>query len=236
MILSLLTTAAFAGERFHAWTYDASTLPKGAVELEHYATVETHHEDGELVAEWKHQAELEVGITPALEGALYIVAEQEGDAALTFSAYKARLRYRFWPIGTKAVDFAGYLEYVGSPTFEAHAVEAKIILSKESDKLRAALNVTGELEFEGAEMETVLEPTVGLAWRVTPRFAPGIEAKMETVFADEMEGPFLWAGPSVHLSGMGGKMFWTTSAIIGLTGPTRDDAEIEARSLIGIEL
>ena len=165
-----------------------------------------------------------------------MVAEQEGDAALTFSHFKGRLRYRFWPVGTQAVDLAGYLEYVGSPTFEEHEVEAKLIVSKESEKVRAALNVTAEFEIEEGEVETVLEPTAGLAWRVTPHVAPGVEAKLETVFGEELEGPFVWAGPSVHLSSQGGKLFWTTAVIIGLTGPTRGDAEIEARSLVGLEL
>ena len=189
-----------------------------------------------MVAEWKHQAELEYGFSNSLEGALYLVAKQTGGEALTFSGYKARLKYRFWPVGTAPIDLAAYLEYIGSPTLTEHGVEVKIIVSKESEVLRAALNVTGELAFADGEIEPVLEPTVGIAWRATPHFAIGAEAKVETVFLDPIEGPFVWAGPTVHLAGEGGMVWWTVSAIIGLTGPTREDAQVEARSLLGINL
>lgn len=110
----------------------------------------------------------------------------------------------------------------------------KFILSRQGKKFRAALNLTGELEFSEGEVETVLEPTLGLAYRLNPHVALGVEGKTEMVLADSLEGPYLWAGPTLHLSGEG--LWWTLSAIVGLTGPTREDAVVEARSMVGIEL
>lgn len=231
-----LLPAAFAGERFLAWSYGADTVPVGNLELEPFSTVETHHEDGALVAEWDHEIELEYGITPALEAGMYLTAAQTDDAALTFSGYKARLRYRFWPLGTRGVDLAGYLEYVGSPTFSEHEVEAKLIVAHEGQKLRASLNVTGELHVADGAVEPVLEPTAGLAWRFTPNVALGAEGKLEVALTDPIEGPFVWAGPTLHLAGKESRVWWTVSAIIGLTEATRGDAEVEARSMVGIDL
>jgi hypothetical protein len=235
-ILSLLSAPADAGERFLAWTYGADTVPKGGIELEHYATVETHHEDGTLVSEWEHQVELEYGITGALESGLYVVGAQTDDGAFTFAGYKARLRYRFWPLGTKPIDLAAYFEYIGSPTFQENGLEVKLIFAHEGETVRASVNLTGEFTLADGELEPVFEPTLGLAWRATPHVAIGAEGKVETVFVDPIEGPFFWLGPTAHVAGEGGRLWWTLSAIIGLTGPTRGDAEVEARSLIGINL
>jgi len=236
MILFFLLQPAHAGERFLAWSYGVDTVPQGEIEVEHYATVETHHEDGALVPEWKHQIELEYGVTNALEAGLYVVGAQTGDAAFSFSGYKARLRYRFWPISTRPFELAAYLEYVGSPTFEEHEAEAKLIFSHEGEKIRAALNLTGEFGFEQGTLTPALEPTLGLAWRATSHLAVGLEGKTETVFAEEVEGPMFWAGPTVHLAGQGGRLWWTLSSLFALSDTTREDAEVEARSLLGINL
>jgi len=235
-MLFLLAASAFAGERFHAWSYGVDTVPQGGIEVEHYATVETHHEDGDLVPEWEHQIELEYGITSSLEGGLYVVATQTGRGALTFSAYKARLRYRFWPVGELPVDLAAYLEYVGSPTFDRNGLEAKIIVAHEGQEVRAALNVTGEFTWADGGFEPTFEPTLGVAWRADPHFAIGAEGKLEATFADPVEGPYLWAGPTVHVAGEGGRLWWTLSGLFALTPATRGDAEIQARSLLGINL
>lgn len=236
LLLSLLAPPAHAGERFLAWSYGADTAPAGTTELEPISTVETHQEDGVRVAEWTHEVELEYGITNALEGGLYLVASQTDDAALTFSGYKARVRYRFWPLGTRAVDLAGYLEYIGTPTFEENGAEAKLIVAHEGQKVRASLNVTGEFIFSADGVEPTLEPTAGIAWRPSPHVALGVEGKLETTFVNPVEGPFFWAGPTLHLAGEEGTLHWTISALYGLTGPSREDATIEARSLVGIDL
>ena len=61
-LAATLSSPAQAGERFLGWSYGADTVPQGGVELEHYLTVETHHEAGALVPEWVHQVELEYGL------------------------------------------------------------------------------------------------------------------------------------------------------------------------------
>ena len=236
MLIWFLVAPAFAGERFLAWSYGAATVPEGEVELEPISTVETHQEAGTRVAEWTHEVELETGITNALEGGLYLVTTQTDDGPLAFSGYKARIRYRFWPLGSRAVDLAAYVEYIGTPTFESHGLEGKFIIAHEGDQVRAAVNLTAEFILSPDGVEPTLEPTAGVAWRATPHVALGVEGKFETVLVTPVEGPFLWAGPTLHLAGQGGTLWWTVSGMYGLTAATRGDAIVEARSLIGIDL
>lgn len=230
-MFALLLSSALANERYLAWSYGAATAPPGTVELEPYATLELQDEH----REWTHEIELEYGILPALEGGLYFVSEQTDDGPLRFSAYQARLRYRFWPLGTRPIDMAAYLEYGGSPRFDSHLLEAKLIFAHEGQQWRAALNLTGEFEFS-EEVETTLEPTVGAVWLATPWLATGLEAKTEVVFGEALEGPFVWAGPTLHLSGKEHRLSWTLSALVGLTEQSRKDAWVEARSLLGVAL
>lgn len=233
LLLAALTLPSHAAERFFSWSYGVDTLPEGGAEAELYTTAKTHHEDDALLAKWEHQLELEVGITSSLEAGLYLVADQTNDDSLSFSAYKGRLRYRFWPVGSRLIDLGAYLEYKGSPTFEEHEVEAKLLLAHEGDKLRAALNLTDEVKFEADGTIDVFEPTAGVAWRFTQHVSAGLEGKMETELGEE-EGPFFWAGPNLHLVAKGGEFWWTLAALGALTPATRADAEIEARSLVGI--
>lgn len=228
----LLTANALAGERLFAWTYGSGTVPQGGVELEHYLTAETHGGPG--LTDWQHQVEVEYGVTNNLELGLYIVGEQVGSGPLNFAAYKGRFRYRLAPVGSWPVDVAVYGEYVGHPGEDARALEEKIILERAVGKrFVAALNITSEQEFEGSEVEVVLEPTLGLGVHVVPWFTVGAEAKYEQVIG---EGPMAWAGPSVHVAGKGGRLWWTVAGMYGLTEDTRADAVWEVRSLLALNL
>ncbi len=235
LVLAALSPA-FAAERFLAWSYGANTVPAGAVELEPIVTVKTHDVDGTTVHDWTHELELEFGLTDAIEGGVYLVGAQTDDGPLSIEGYKARVRARAWPMGSKAVDLAGYLEYIGSSTFAEHGLEGKVILSHEGRKVRATLNLTGELEFEEGEVERVFEPTAGAVWRFNRAFALGAEGKLEHVFGEESEGPYTWAGPTIHFAGPDGRVTWTTSVMGGLTEASRADAAIAARTILGIEL
>lgn len=232
--LSLLSQSpAFAGERFLAWSYGAATVAGGTMELEPISTMKLPL-GGD--AQWTHEVELEFGITSSLEGGLYLVSKQEGAGALTFAAYKARLRYRPLPLGTLPVDLAVYLEYIGSPTLDSHGAELKLIAAREGKALRAALNATFELETGPEGLEMVLEPTAGVMGRATSWLALGAEGKFEAVLVPSEGGPYAWAGPSIHLAGTDGALNGTVSVLYGLTPASRDDAAIQARVLLGIHL
>ena len=86
-------------------------------------------------------------------------------------------------------------------------------------------------------MSHELEPSLGLGFRVWPRFEVGAEALMEIEWEEgEMAGPFAWAGPTVHVAGKGGRIWWTLSGLVGLTEDTREDHGVMVRSLMGLNL
>ncbi len=229
----LLAPHAFAGERLFAWTYGSGTVPQGGLELEHYLTAETH--GGPAKTDWQHQVELEYGVTNNLELGLYIVGEQVGGGPLNFSAYKGRFRYRLAPVGTWPVDVAVYAEYVGFIGENSRELEEKIILERDFGKrLVTALNLTGEQVLGESGTEIVFEPTLGVGVHVVPWFSVGAEAKYEQVLGEG--GPMFWAGPNAHVSGKGGRFWWTVAAMYGLTDETRADAEWEVRSLLAVNL
>jgi hypothetical protein len=233
MILALLLSpAAFAGERLFGFSYGYGTVPRGGVEVEHYATAE--EEAGRI--NWEHQIELEYGITDKLEAGLYVVAEQPGGGALSFAGYKARLRYRLGAQGVGPVDAALYLEYIGSPSFDEHGIEAKVILAKTVGSFEAAFNAEYKATF-GTALVQEIEPSLGLGYHLDPHVFVGAEARNEIEWeGGEPPGVFLWAGPTVHLAGEGGKVWWTVTALFATTGDTRDDHAYIVRSLVAINL
>lgn len=229
----LLLSTAFAGERVFAHSYGYGTVPKGGVEVEHYLTAKAI---ADVPPSWEHQVELEYGITDQLEGGLYLVGSQAGAGPFTFDGYKARLKYRFGAAGVAPIDVAAYLEYVGSVGGEEHAIEAKAILGKTVGGFESALNVEYKLEIED-EIVHELEPTLGVGYHIVPAFLLGVEGKMEVEFeGDEVEGPLAWAGPTVHVAGEGGKLWWTVSALIPLTEESAEEDGVIVRSLLALNL
>lgn len=247
MWIFALASFAFAGDRYLPWTYAADTEEANEIELEHYLTLETPITAGVPSFEWQHQVELEYGITKRLEAGAYLVASQTGGGPLSFSGYKARLRYR---LGNSAsvVNSCVYLEYVGTPTFDQHELEGKVILSRTAGRVSAALNLTGELHF-GAENDFTFEPTGGAMFAVVPNASFGLEGKLEaTATKGGFEGPYIWLGPAMHLVSAGvpdpdgdgdqleGRLSWTVGGMMALTPDTRSNAGVEVRSLVALEL
>lgn len=228
------TSSASAGERIFAFSYGYGSVPKGGIEVENYNTVDIP-EAGDT--SWKHQVELEYGLTDRLEGGLYLVTANTGDGPLSFAGWKARLKYRFGAEGVGAIDPAVYFEYVASPNFDEHALEAKLILGKDIKRFRSALNLEYVFEFGGEELVHEIEPTLGLGFKVAKPLVLGVEAVGEIEFVgDELEGPRAWAGPSAHLAGEGGKLWWTVSALAPVAGDAAEDKGWIVRSLVAVNL
>ena len=232
--LLLLAFHATAGERTFAFSYGYGTVPKGGVELEQYTTA--YGKDGSSVYFWEHQTELEYGITDKLEAGLYLVQGHWESDPLSFRGYKARLRYRFGNAGGSPFGANAYVEYIGSPTFDEHGVELKAIFAGEVKRFEWAVNVEYEVEF-GSELVQEIEPTFGAGIHVARPVVVGIEGKFEQYIKPSgNEGPFLFVGPSVHLAGQGGKVWWTLAAIAPVTPLTIEDQGVTIRSLVAVNL
>lgn len=234
LVAAFTTSSASAGERIFAFSYGYGTVPKGGIEVENYNTAAIP-EEGDV--SWKHQAELEYGLTDRLEGGLYLVTENAGGGPIAFSGWKARLKYRFGAEGVGAVDPALYFEYIGSPNFDEHALEVKFILGKDINRFRSALNVEYKFEFGGDELVHEIAPSLGLGFKVAKPLVLGLEVVSELEFVgEEVEGPRAWAGPTVHLAGEGGKLWWTLSALAPVAGDAAEDKGWMVRSLVAVNL
>ncbi|MBW1876896.1 MAG: hypothetical protein JRJ84_00900 [Deltaproteobacteria bacterium] len=243
LVAMLLATLALPDEaradrRIFAQTYGYATLPQGIKELEHYADAGTFHlvdpgdPDGEeeLVVDWKHQLELEYGITNRLDLGLYQVFRQKPFQAFRYQGFKVRSRYRFAEEGELPVDVAVYLEaawYV-----DVVAIEQRLILARRFGTVEIAANLKVEQEIEDGVLELVLAPMGGLGWHVTDAIALGVEYHGRTAFEAGTSSPFTHhLGPSASVRARG--WYWTVSALPRLAG---DDGrpEVMARSLLGL--
>lgn len=232
--LLLSAFLAQAGERTFAFSYGYGTLPQGGVELEQYTTA--YGKNGSTDFFWEHQTELEYGVTDQLEAGLYLVSGHWADESVEFRGYKARLRYRFGHAAGTPFGANAYVEYIGSPTFDEHGIELKAIFGGDIQRFEWALNVEYELEF-GDELVQEIEPTWGVGIHVKPWFVVGLEGKVEAyIYEDGISGPFAFAGPSIHLAGKGGKLWWSLAAIAPITPLTMEEEGVQVRSLVAINL
>lgn len=237
LLAGMVPGVALAGERTFAFSYGYSNVPKGGIEVEEYLTVHRFDAAHGDTADWEHQIELEYGISNRLEGGLYVVAGQAGAGPLAFEGYKARLKYAFGHEGVGPIDAAAYVEYISDATMTAHAVEAKAILGKDVGHLRSALNLEYKIELEDDEVVHEIEPTLGIGWSLAPACTVGAEAVAEVEFeGGEVVGPLMWAGPSVHLAGEGGRIWWTLAMLLPLNEDSRADHGVVGRSLIALNL
>ncbi|MBW1878688.1 MAG: hypothetical protein JRI25_08120 [Deltaproteobacteria bacterium] len=233
-----LPAEARADRRIFAQTYGYATLPQGAKELEHYADAGTFHltdpgdpDAGEkLVVDWKHQLELEYGITNRLDLGIYQVFRQKPFEAFRYEGFKVRSRYRFAEEGALPVDVAIYLEvawYV-----DEVAIEQRLILARRIGPVEVATNLKVEQEIEGGAVEVVLAPMGGVGWHVTDAIALGVEYHGRTAFEGGTGSPFTHhLGPAASVRARG--WYWTVSALPRLAG---DDSrpEVMVRSLLGL--
>ena len=234
LAVALLAPTAHAGERLFAYSYGYGSVPKGGIELETYTTA--HIVDG-APPKWEHQAELEYGISNRLESGLYLVETSTGGGPLAFGGFKGRLKYTFGSEGVLPVDSALYLEYIGSPDFATHGVEAKVILGKDVKRFHSALNVEYTVTFGEEHPKHEIEPSLGLGFKVgKPAFLGGEAGGEVEQEGGAWEGPKGWAGPTLHLAGEGGRFWWTLAALAPIGKEAAEDHGVMVRSLAAINL
>ena len=124
------------------------------------------------------------------------------------------MKYQLLNPNTKPVGIALYFE----PTYNGNEVELeyKLIVSKNiGDKWVLAANAVFEQEWEKEEGETekesVLEFNAGVAYRFTPNWSVGLEARYHSVYEgaslNERLGTGWFLGPNIHY---GTSKWWAT--------------------------
>jgi len=229
--LAACLATARADERFFTYVYESEVLPKGKWEFEQWLTYSQGYPGGDRQFSshtWDFREEIEYGFTERFSGSLYLnfrqeqfVAREEGlqnVSEFSFQGVSAEFKYQLLNPNTKPVGLALYFE----PTYNGNEqeLEYKLILSKNfGDKWVVAANASFEQEWEQeegtTEKESVLEFTVGGAYRFTPHWSVGLEGRYHSVYEgiglNEHLGTGWFLGPNVHY---GSARWWATLTVL----------------------
>ncbi len=235
--LLAIPAATRADRRYYGETYNASTAPRGSLDVELWTTYAAPPGNAAGVPGlWRHQLELETGITDRWDVAVYGVARQVRGEAVEFEAVKLESRLALAAPGTWLVDPVVYVEL--QKTFvedRPFSVEEKLILAKDLGQLNVSLNLAGEQEFAGGEVEPEWEYALGSSWELVPAFRLGAEifgdrAKAEVSPALERTAWQAWAGPAVSIAVA--RSWLVLAAGFGLNGES--DA-LRARAILAFQ-
>jgi hypothetical protein len=204
-VLALAPALARADRRYYGETYSAATAPPGGVDVELWTTLHRAPRTGDGRQFWRHQLELETGITPRWDVALYNIWDRVQGDSLRYQATKIETRYRLSDYGQWFVDpvlyFEARKEWIEDKPL---ALEGKLILSKDLGPLNLSVNGLYEIEFipDGGGQEHELGYAVGASYELTPWARVGGEAFgfWKRSAADGTWGSEHYAGPAVSLA------------------------------------
>jgi hypothetical protein len=227
-----------ADRRYYGETYNAVTAPKGSLDLELWST---YYEPPREAAAgtphlWRHQAELETGLTDRWDVAAYGIVRQIQGADPEFEAVKLETRYALAAPGTWFVDPVLYFEVKKTFVDEKPlAIEEKLILGKDVGRLNLSLNLASEQEFEDGGTEVEWEYAFGSSWEVVPALRLGAEvfgsvAEEEVSPGVERTEALAWAGPAASIAFR--RVWLVLAAGVGLT---EDSDAVRARAILAFQ-
>ncbi len=238
LLLALASlTAAEAGQRPFAYSYDVETTPKGRVEFENWATWKAHKATNSDYNKFEFKHELEFGVTDNLQISLYPATWEIVDSAdgndVSFKSTNVSMVYNFTDPTADALGTAIYLETGVGP--EVFFVEAKLLLQKNIGKWSFVYNFVAETEWEGDgydERVGELKNTFGVSYQVSPSLSVGIEGLHEVEFEDweDAGDNVFYLGPNISFRQ--GDFFATLAPLFQVTD-VDDEPDFSTRLLVG---
>jgi len=244
-ILTTCAAAAFlgsalsiqAGDRRFTYTYEATTAPKGAVELENWVTWKaTRGSKKKNQFDFRH--ELEFGLTDRLQLGLYLsdwsIVNEHSHTEANWKNFAAEVIYN---LSNPTTDFLGSALYAEVKAGdEIFALEGKLILQKNFGPWIIAYNGIVEAEWEGPDYEEeigVFEQTLGISYQVSPKFSVGVEALHEIEFEEweESGDSVVYVGPNA--SWRSGRYF-TTATVLFQATDIDGEPDVQSRLIFGI--
>ncbi|MBM3214452.1 hypothetical protein FJZ36_06020 [Candidatus Poribacteria bacterium] len=242
-----VATTAKADERLFTYTYEPKVLPKGAVELEQWATMRNGRDEG-IYTRWDLRTEIEVGLTDRLTTAIYANSSNKyewkpGKAATNGTYFRGISSEWKLKLLDPTADPIGVLLYgevaVDRREWEA---EGKLVVGKNIGPLTVAANAIFEQEWKatldaageiGSETEQIVEGVGGLSYRIGS-VAVGAEARSHTVIEGDEKETAVFLGPAVHAAG---EKWWATLTVLRqLSDEYGSHERTESRLLIGLHL
>ena len=217
--LTGLFNFAQAQDRHFSWTYESTTLPKGAIDIEPWVTFSSGRDN--FYRKYESRLEFETGLTDKLQTAVYLNTSHETKAILngdgeviglgesTGFSFSNEWKLNLLDPSISPVGLGVYGEY-GISTDEVE-LEFKLLLDKRTPKSILAYNFVTELEFEKdfeadeaaieTEKEFIIENDLAYMYLFNPNFGLGIEAHNSNVIDEgEWEHSVLYVGPTLFFS------------------------------------
>ncbi len=230
-------TTASASERRFTYSYEATTMPKGAWEYEQWFTWKSYDDKDRF--DFRH--EFEYGITDSLTLDIYVADWRYEDVAGEGSEtdYKSSgfsLRKMLTDPNKSVLGSGLYGEVlVGDQKVE---LEGKLLLQKNFGPLMAVYNLVLEAEWEGEDLGSldeavgVWENTFGLSYQITPGLFVGMEALHEVEFPDWSKAGdhAFYAGPNISFRK--GSFFATVTGLFQATS-VQGEPDTQLRVIAG---
>lgn len=237
--LALLSSVADAGSRRFGYSYEATTMPQGAMELENIVTWKTDKSTDPDFERFDIRNEFEYGVTDRLQVAFYFadVRYEENSSesgVLKFHDVALEVIYNLQDPATNPLGSAIYGEVKGSDDFIE--LEGKLLLQKNAGPLMFVYNIGGAIEWEDNYEEDVAElmQSAGVSYSFSPAWSVGAEVlhEIEVPDVESFGDQVVYAGPnvswhgehfSVLLSGM-----WQLTSVDG-------EADFQMRSILSFD-
>ncbi len=217
-----------ADARTYVWTYEYLTMPQGAAEVEYYLTTKVRDTSMREISSWQHQLEIEYGITPHWDVALYQIWQDDRSAetaSFGYKGFKLRTRYRVAEQNVLPLDVLVYAEYKRPSDLKMSNIgELKLILAKTIGDINASYNQVVEWPLPRTD-ETEHKFAAGLACKVSQALRAGIEAT-----GNYTKGKYA-VGPTLSLRE--NNIFLSFGAVFGLSNKADD---LECRMILGLGL
>jgi hypothetical protein len=234
-----LTTAADAGSRRFTYSYETTTMPKGAMELENWVTWKTSKDNDADFERFDIRHEFEYGVTDHLQLAFYFAdwryeksATESGKTSFQDIAVEAI--YNLTDPNTSPYGSAVYGEIKGSDDFIE--LEGKLLLQKNIGPWVMVYNVGGEIAWEDdyQQDEAELKQTLGVSYQLHPSLSIGAEVLHEIAVPDveSIGDSGVYLGPNIS---------WRNDRFsVGMTGlwqitSLSDEPDFQLRTLFSVD-
>lgn len=181
--LALVTSAA-AGSRKFGYSYETTTMPAGAMELESIVTWKTDQASDPDFERYDIRNEFEYGVTDRLQLAFYFADLRYEESATESGKFElhdmaVEVIYNLTDPNTTPFGSALYGEIKGSDDFIE--LEGKFLLQKNLGPWTLIYNIGGEIEWENDYLDDKAElmQSAGVSYQFNPAWSVGAEALHE---------------------------------------------------------
>lgn len=199
-----ISTFAQAGSRRFTYSYETTTMSKGAMELESWVTWKTDKASDPDFERFDIRHEFEYGYSDRLQLAFYFAdwryeenATESGKTEFLDVAVEAI--YNLTDPNTTPFGSALYGEVKGGDDFIE--LEAKFLLQKNIGQWMFVYNVGGEIEWENdyEDDEAELIQSAGVSYQINPAWSVGAEVLHEIAVpdVDTIGDSAVYLGPNV---------------------------------------